>query len=286
MIRAGWAEHYVPNETACRALWTIKTQHPRPKSMTPAYGDAATATFSSRRRRRSGGDWSCRRNASYALLPAFERAAVRQRPGHAGETGAPPARPFASWRAGYRHSLGIWVFSANAHLKGGLAVVTVRIGTRDRDACSHQVESQNFRGRWLLAPGGDSWVAVQGRIRAATASRVRLHKSESGRPRPFRSPRRGPRPAGPCCRSPPGAYVNGAPAGTDGRHPNDEAATAGVVALTAKVCAQPLKMAARSFGVGALLASAVPTALKQTTDSSEAQSSRRNMDAMMAAESV
>jgi ribosome-binding protein aMBF1 (putative translation factor) len=45
-------------------------------------------------------------------------------------------------------------------------------------------------------------------------------------------------------------------------------------------------MAARSSVVGGLLASAVATAPKQTTDSRDAHSSRRNMDAMMAAESV
>jgi hypothetical protein len=45
-------------------------------------------------------------------------------------------------------------------------------------------------------------------------------------------------------------------------------------------------MAARSIGVGGLLASAVATAPKQTTDNRDAQSSRRNTDAMMAGESM
>jgi hypothetical protein len=73
--------------------------------------------------------------------------------------------PFSSWRAGYRRSLGVSVLSARARLSGSRAVVTVRLRSRDRDACTGRVVRQRFRGHWVLAPRDDSWKAVRVKMR-------------------------------------------------------------------------------------------------------------------------
>ena len=86
--------------------------------------------------------------------------------------------PFASWRAGYRRSLGVSVLSASPRLSGGQAVVSIRLRARDRDACSHQIVRQYFRGRWVLAPRGNSWVAAKVATRKTGGGRPRLATSE------------------------------------------------------------------------------------------------------------
>ena len=92
--------------------------------------------------------------------------------------------PFASWRAGYRRSLGTTVTAARARLFGKRVVVSVRLRARDRDACSRRIVRQYFRGRWILAPRRDSWVAVKVRMRKTGGGQVRLSKSECAPPEP------------------------------------------------------------------------------------------------------
>jgi hypothetical protein len=93
--------------------------------------------------------------------------------------------PFRGWRAGHRRSLGVSVTSARARLSRGRAVVTIRLRSRDRDACSGRIVRQRFRGRWILAPRSGSWVAVREHMRKTGGGRVRLSKSEC-RPDPDR----------------------------------------------------------------------------------------------------
>ena len=100
--------------------------------------------------------------------------------------------PYRRWRAGYRRSLGTSVRSARARLSGSRAVVAVSLRARDRDACTGRVVRQYFRGRWVLAPRRDSWVAVRVRMRKTAGGRVRLSKSEC-RPAPPPPPPPGPR---------------------------------------------------------------------------------------------
>jgi endonuclease YncB( thermonuclease family) len=86
--------------------------------------------------------------------------------------------PFSGWRAGYRRSLGTLVRSARARLSGRRAVVAVSLRSRDRDICTGRVVRQYFRGRWVLAPRGDSWVGVRVRIRKTGGGRVRIFRSQ------------------------------------------------------------------------------------------------------------
>jgi hypothetical protein len=97
--------------------------------------------------------------------------------------------PFDRWKAGHRRSLGISVLSARARLSGGSAVVTIRLRSRDRDACGGRVVRQSFRGHWVLAPRDDSWAAVRIRIHKTSGGRVRLSKSECPPPPTRPSPR-------------------------------------------------------------------------------------------------
>ncbi len=91
---------------------------------------------------------------------------------------------FRSWKAGHRRSLGTTVRSAQARLSGSRAVVSVSLRTRDRDACSGRVVRQTFRGRWVLAPRGDSWVAVREHVHKTGGGRVRLSTSDCPPPPP------------------------------------------------------------------------------------------------------
>jgi micrococcal nuclease len=86
--------------------------------------------------------------------------------------------PFRDWKTGHRRSLGVSVVSARARLSGRRAVVSIRLRSRDRDACSGRLVRQYFRGRWILAPRADSWVAVGVRMRRTGGGHVRLSKAE------------------------------------------------------------------------------------------------------------
>jgi micrococcal nuclease len=94
---------------------------------------------------------------------------------------------FGAWRSGHRRSLGASVRSARARLSGGRAVVSLRLVSRDRDACSGRVVRQRFSGRWVLAPRRESWVAVRSRMRKTGGGRVRLTRDEC-RPAPSPAP--------------------------------------------------------------------------------------------------
>jgi hypothetical protein len=89
--------------------------------------------------------------------------------------------PFASWKAGYRRSLGTTVASARARLSGRRAVVTVGLRAYDRDACNGRVVRQYFRLRWTLAPRRNSWVALRVEARRTGGRRPRLSTSECPR---------------------------------------------------------------------------------------------------------
>jgi endonuclease YncB( thermonuclease family) len=128
--------------------------------------------------------------------------------------------PYRQWRAGYRRSLGTSVRSARARLAGRRAVVAVSLRARDRDACSERIVRQTFRGRWILAPRRDSWVAVRVRMRKTGGGRVRFSKSECRQEAPPSSPQTpAPRPRNcqgynPCL--PPGPDVDCAGGSGDG----------------------------------------------------------------------
>jgi hypothetical protein len=122
--------------------------------------------------------------------------------------------PFDRWKAGHRRSLGVSVLSARARLSGRRAVVSVRIRSRDRDACSSQVVRQYFRGHWVLAPRRDSWLAVRVRMRKTSGGRVRLSKSECPAPPPPPPPSTDCQGYSPCL--PPGPDVDCAGGSGDG----------------------------------------------------------------------
>lgn len=94
---------------------------------------------------------------------------------------------FRAWRGGYRRSLGASVRSARARLSGGRAVVSMRVVSRDRDACNGRVVRQRFSGQWVLVPRRESWVAVRSRMRKTGGGRVRLTRDEC-RPSPAPAP--------------------------------------------------------------------------------------------------
>jgi hypothetical protein len=88
------------------------------------------------------------------------------------------------------------VNSATVVLAGGRAIVRVRIRSRDRDACSGRVVRQFFRGRWVLRPRGDSWVATNLVVSKVGGGTPRLQRSDCAPARrPSRPPRQPDRPA-------------------------------------------------------------------------------------------
>ena len=92
-------------------------------------------------------------------------------------------RPFWRWKAGYRGSLGVSVVAARARLAGARrAVVSVRLRSRDRDACSGATVRQRFAGNLIVAPRGDSWIIVKFQMRKTGGGTPRLSKSECPAP--------------------------------------------------------------------------------------------------------
>ncbi len=144
---------------------------------------------------RCGGDFSRsredelleRRLSAVAFMRRYyARVSSRRFAAAWGMLGRPVRRDlgsFGAWRSGYRRSLGASVSSARARLSGGRAVISVRVLSRDRDACSRRVVRQHFSGRWVLAPRRQSWVAVRTRMRKTGGGRVRLTRAEC-RPAP------------------------------------------------------------------------------------------------------
>ncbi len=105
---------------------------------------------------------------------------------------------FASWKLGHRRTLGVSVRSARARLSGDRAVVSISLRGRDRDVCSGRVVVQTFRGRWVLAPRGDSWVAVRQHMRKTGGGKVRISKSQCPKPKPPPPPPAPEQPSGDC----------------------------------------------------------------------------------------
>ena len=148
---------------------------------------------------RCGGDFSRsredellgRRLSAVAFMRRYyARVSSRRFAAAWGMLGRPVRRnlgSFGAWRSGYRRSLGASVSSARALLSGGRAVVSLRVVSRDRDACSGRVVRQRFGGRWVLAPRSASWVAVRSRMRKTGGGRVRLTRDEC-RPAPAPAP--------------------------------------------------------------------------------------------------
>ena len=142
---------------------------------------------------RCGGDFSRtredelleRRLSAVAFMRRdYARVSSRRFASAWGMLGRPMRRnlgSFAAWRSEYRRSLGASVTSARARLSGGRAVVSLRLVSRDRDACSGRVVRQRFSGRWVLAPRSASWVAVRSRMRKTGGGRVRLTRDECRR---------------------------------------------------------------------------------------------------------
>lgn len=91
---------------------------------------------------------------------------------------------FDSWKAGQRQSRGVVVRSARARLSGGRSVVSISLRSSDRDICSGRSVHQTFRGRWVLAPRGDSWLAVGEHMRKTGGGTPRLSTSECPAPEP------------------------------------------------------------------------------------------------------
>jgi endonuclease YncB( thermonuclease family) len=151
---------------------------------------------------RTHGDLVRERQAAAAqFMRDYYRAISRKHFARAWDMLGRPVRrklgSFAAWKAGYRRSLGVSVTSTNVRLSGPGAVVALTLRSRDRDACGGRVVAQRFRGRWVLAPRDDSWVAVNVNIHKTGGGRVRLSKADCPPPPPPPPPRSGP-PSGSC----------------------------------------------------------------------------------------
>lgn len=183
MIRAGWAEVFVFDRNFQRLA---------------AYRDAASDAEGFERGvwARCDGDFHFsradqlreRRLAAVAFVRDYYRSISRRRFVTAWGMLAARVRrqigPFRRWKAGHRRTLSVSVISSRARLSGARAVVTIRLRSRDRDACSGRVVRQYFRGRWILAPRRGSWVGVRVHLRKTRGGQVRLSKSECPAPEP------------------------------------------------------------------------------------------------------
>jgi endonuclease YncB( thermonuclease family) len=92
-------------------------------------------------------------------------------------------RPYRRWKAGFAGSLGVSARSVRARLRGGRAIVSVRLRSRDRDVCSHSVVRQYFRGTVTLASSGDSSRIVGFDIRKTRGRTPRTSRSECPPPK-------------------------------------------------------------------------------------------------------
>jgi hypothetical protein len=189
MLRRGWAEVPIPERTFER--------RPRYRAAQGQARGAGSGAWT-----RCGGDFDRtradelreRRLSAAAFMRRYYSLISRRRFLTAwrmlGRALRRQLGPHRQWRAGYRRSLGTSVRSARARLSRGRAVVTVALRARDRDACSGRIVRQYFRGSWILAPRGGSWVALRVRMRKTGGGRVRFSKSECrpNRPPPPRPP--------------------------------------------------------------------------------------------------
>jgi endonuclease YncB( thermonuclease family) len=182
LLRTGWAEVLVVGNGFDRVGQYRGTARQATRSGTGVHA-------------RCGGDFSRsredesveRRLSAVAFMRRYyAHVSARRFAAAWGMLGRPVRRKLGSfgvWRSGYRRSLGASVSSARARLSGRRAVVSLRVVSRDRDACSGRVVRQVFRGRWVLAPRSASWVVVRSRMRKTSGGRVRLTRDEC-RPAP------------------------------------------------------------------------------------------------------
>jgi micrococcal nuclease len=193
MLRAGWAEVYIFNNDFQRL--------PQYREAQGEARDNDSGVWS-----RCGGDFHrshkdelrAKRRSAERFMRSYYRHISHRRFRTAwrmlGTTLHRKNGSLRRWKAGYRRSLGTLVRSAHARLSGRRAVVAVSIRSRDRDACSGRVMRQYFRGKWVLAPRGNTWVATRVKMRKTAGGRVRISKSECHRSRPRPSPSPRPRP--------------------------------------------------------------------------------------------
>jgi micrococcal nuclease len=188
MLRAGWANVFVFEQDFQRLPQYRAARTEARDAEAGVWSAACDGDF---HRTRAEAERELRLSAAAFMRRYYRRISNRQF-ASAWRMVARPVRrklgPFRAWKTGYRRSLGVSVRSARARLSGGRAVVYVRLRARDRDACSGRVVTQYFRGRWLLAPSNESWIAFRVRIRKTSGGHVRLSKSECPAPAPTPSP--------------------------------------------------------------------------------------------------
>jgi endonuclease YncB( thermonuclease family) len=140
-----------------------------------------------------------RRSSAVAFMRRYYRRVSNRQFVAAWRMLAPRVRrdigPFQAWKAGHRGSLGASVRTARARLSRGRAIVRIRLVGRHRDVCNGRVVRQVFRGRWLLAPRREAWLAVRVRMRKTGGGRVRVSKAQC--PPPPAPPSRPPAGGGP-----------------------------------------------------------------------------------------
>jgi micrococcal nuclease len=214
MLRAGWAEVYVFNNDFQRL-----PRYREAESEARDFGDGAWTSCEGDFHRSPEDELAEKRRSAESFLRRYYSHVSQRRFRAAWSMLALSVRrklgSFSQWRAGYRRSLGTRVRSARAHLSGRRAVVAVSLRSRDRDACSGRVVRQSFRGRWILAPRGDTWLASSVRIRKTGGGRVRISDSECERSeRPPEAPPRDCQGYSPCL--PPGPDVDCAGGSGDG----------------------------------------------------------------------
>ena len=180
MVRAGWAD-----------IWFLSDFERSSAYLSPA---AEAERSGSGVWRRCGGDFHFnradtlrqRRQSAISFIRRYYRRLSNDQFGAAWRMLSRRVRsalgPFASWKAGYRRSLGTTVAFARARLSGRRAVVRVRLRASDRDACTGRVVRQYFRVRWTLAPRRSAWVALRVEARKSGGGRPRLSTSECPRP--------------------------------------------------------------------------------------------------------
>jgi endonuclease YncB( thermonuclease family) len=177
MLRSGWAEVLVVGNDFQRVARYRGAAREAKRSEGGVHARCA-GDFS----RSRGDELRERRLSAAAFMRRYYRRVSNRRFAAAWSMLAWPIRrdvgTFRAWRAGHRGALGTSVRSARARLSGDRAVVSIRLAGRHRDACSGRVVRGHFRGRWVLAPRRDSWMAVRARMRKTRGGPVRLSKSE------------------------------------------------------------------------------------------------------------
>jgi len=214
MIRAGWAEVFVFDQDFQRLA-----SYRDAVSDAEGFERGVWASCDGDFHRSRADELRERRLAAVEFVRGYYRSVSRRR--FVAAWGMLAARqrrevgPFRRWKEGHRHTLSVSVVSSRARLSGARAVVSIRLVSRDRDACSGRVVRQYFRGRWVLAPRRDSWVGVRVHLRRTRGGQVRFSKSECPAPKPPPPPTVNCQGYSPCL--PPGPDVDCAGGSGNGR---------------------------------------------------------------------